>query len=49
MFETETFGPCLVWKLQEEGDRGVALPPGHPSGYAPKHRNRKIQKRRNLS
>ena len=39
----------LEIELQEEGDRGVALPPGHPSGYAPKHRNRKIQKRRNLS
>ena len=33
MFETETVGPCLVWKLKWGGGHG---PPAPPSGYAPK-------------
>ena len=33
MFETETVGPCLVWKLKWGG--GGDWPPWPPRGYAP--------------
>ena len=42
MFETETFGPCLVWNLNWR--RGGAWPPGLPAAaplsYA--HYNKRI-------
>ena len=41
MFETETFGPCLAWKLKW-GVGGGTWPPGSPSGYAPDVRLYKV-------